>query len=106
MAAVLRSSARATDYVARYGGEEFAIILPETRAAEATEAAERIRVEVADISHIHRPISVSAGISTLRTDTGSQTVLLQEADRALYASKTRGRNCVTHFAALQGDLTP
>jgi diguanylate cyclase (GGDEF)-like protein len=106
VAAVLRSSARATDYVARYGGEEFAIILPETRPAEATEAAERIRSEVADIFHLPRPITISAGISTMRADTDSQAVLLQEADRALYASKTRGRNCVTHFAALEGDLTP
>jgi GGDEF domain-containing protein len=38
---------RDTDIVARYGGEEFAVICPETDLDEATNLAERMRVQLA-----------------------------------------------------------
>ena len=41
IAAALCAQAREVDFVARYGGEEFVIILAETDAAGACEAAER-----------------------------------------------------------------
>ena len=98
---VLQASARSTDFVARYGGEEFAVILPETEADNALEAAERIRQAIAS----HRGLgglTVSIGVASLQITMESPAVLVEQADRALYVSKTLGRNRITHHQALDG----
>jgi two-component system cell cycle response regulator len=97
VAEVLQESARATDYVARYGGEEFALVLPQTDEVSALEATERIRVSLSRQEWKQRNVSLSAGVSSISLTTGNQAVLLQEADQALYISKARGRDRVTHF---------
>jgi diguanylate cyclase (GGDEF)-like protein/PAS domain S-box-containing protein len=100
VASALQSCARATDTVARYGGEEFVVILPETDAAGAAEAAERMRRMIEGIPWEKRPVTVSVGISTTETEIDSTAELVEAADRALYMSKSRGRNRVTHAAEL------
>jgi diguanylate cyclase (GGDEF)-like protein len=91
-------SVRRCDYVARYGGEEFAIILPETGAAGATTLGERIRkaIETAEIAvegHIIKT-TISIGAYTYRPgESGaSKPSIIAAADRALYVSKSMGRN--------------
>jgi len=101
VADMLQMSARATDFVARYGGEEFAVILPETNADSAQEAAERIRAAIAS----HRGLgglTVSTGIASLHVATESPAALVEEADKALYISKSLGRNRITHHDGLEG----
>jgi diguanylate cyclase (GGDEF)-like protein len=44
----LRDSLRPTDHLARIGGDEFLVLLPDTRTAEAVQAAERLRLAVSD----------------------------------------------------------
>ena len=98
---VMTSLRRDVDIVARYGGEEFTCILPETDAAAALEAAERIRRRVEawgaerDGSAQQSPITISVGVSTFESDwptTAEQ--FIEQADRALYAAKRGGRNRV------------
>jgi diguanylate cyclase (GGDEF)-like protein len=52
-----------------------------------------------DIDHSESPIgrvSVSIGIATLSPAHGTESAaLIQQADRALYESKSAGRNCVS-----------
>ena len=48
-------------------------------------------------------IQASLGVATLTPQTGKALELVDQADRALYVSKRRGRNRVTHQADL-GDL--
>jgi diguanylate cyclase (GGDEF)-like protein len=87
---------RSIDIVGRYGGEEFAVLLPETPVNTASEVAERLRRSVAAmiISHEKTNISVtiSTGISSLRTGNTSVNGLIAQADEALYSAKNAGRN--------------
>jgi len=94
LAATLAANCRSSDLVARYGGEEFAVLLPETRAREAVELAERLRqaIEGADYGNVGR-ITASFGVAELGAD-GSPTEIVASADRALYEAKAQGRNRV------------
>lgn len=105
----LRSVARAlaqavhrpADLVARYGGEEFAVVLPNTGREGVQEVSERIRNRVKalaiphETSDIQPMVTVSLGGATTVPRLGDPPDgLLEAADRALYAAKTGGRNCV------------
>jgi len=85
--------------VARYGGEEFAIILTQTPLAGAIAVAERICKTIRHATWPHGSITVSMGVSGLENGTESISVLLEQADKALYQSKMQGRDRITAFAA-------
>jgi diguanylate cyclase (GGDEF)-like protein len=87
---------RATDVIGRLGGEEFAAILPGTSLLSAAVAAERVRVafEAAAIEIDGLPIggTVSIGAAATESPECDIDVLLEQADKALYAAKASGRN--------------
>ncbi|MEK4026479.1 sensor domain-containing diguanylate cyclase [Sporosarcina sp. FSL W7-1283] len=92
---ILKDESRKDDIAARYGGEEFALILPNTNKSEALKIAERIRSRVEKANWDMPDITISIGVATsLSGDT--ENTLQSRADRALYVSKNRGRNQVTH----------
>jgi diguanylate cyclase (GGDEF)-like protein len=81
---------RAGDCTARYGGEEFAVLLPGLSAMEALGVAETIRLKVQQWSD---GTTVSIGIASLTpATTMDPSILLNAADKALYAAKANGRN--------------
>ena len=96
----LRGELRDRDMVARVGGEEFLVVLPDTDADTARVVAERLRqaVNEEDIA-LGRGrsvrISVSVGVAVSHSGAGDCQSVYERADRALYASKTGGRNLVT-----------
>jgi diguanylate cyclase (GGDEF)-like protein len=99
LAEVCRETLREVDIVGRVGGEEFAILLPETDRVEAIEVAERLRVAIADAkvpmeNGLPIQFTVSIGVSSLATKDDNLDVLLNQADKALYAAKETGRNKV------------
>ncbi|WP_340399057.1 sensor domain-containing diguanylate cyclase [Paenibacillus sp. FSL H8-0079] len=99
LAGLLQSVSRSTDVVARYGGEEFVIILSDCEEEQASGIAERYRSQVASADWGEYNITVSIGAATVVEEDTEQT-LFQKADNALYASKTGGRNRVTHAAQM------
>ena len=95
LAHVSRKTLRAIDTLVRRGGDEFLVLLPDTKAAPALAAAERLRaavemidVAVGDIGTIR--FTVSIGVAVPLND--DQRELLHRADLALYAAKRGGRN--------------
>lgn len=94
---VLRSMMRSYDYAGRWGGEEFLLLLPECNEDEMVAIAERIREAI-------RNLRIEAGTRTfiftvsigVHYPDGPQTLdaMLQQADKALYAAKDAGRDCV------------
>ncbi|WP_413372846.1 diguanylate cyclase [Paenibacillus taichungensis] len=97
LAGLLQSVSRSTDVVARYGGEEFVIILADCDREQAVVTAERYRSQVDSADWGEYNITVSIGAATVSQEDTDQS-LFQKADKALYASKTGGRNRVTHAA--------
>jgi diguanylate cyclase (GGDEF)-like protein len=89
---------RAGDLIGRLGGEEFLVLMPDTDAVQARQAAERMRarVEAAPVAFlgIERPLTVSIGVAEYRAEDGGFGPLLLRADRALYVAKRAGRNQV------------
>jgi diguanylate cyclase (GGDEF)-like protein len=92
---------RAGDLVARYGGEEFAAILSHMTEGEAVHAAEKLRASVEALRIPHRSssvadhVTISLGVATMVPDRDQEpSMLLAEADHALYAAKEGGRNRV------------
>ena len=100
--AALRSSLRESDLAGRYGGEEFLILLPDTPLEGAVVLAEKLRDEVArvNVPGIDRAITASFGVASFPSDTPDGDMLVRMADRALYAAKALGRNCVVTSAEL------
>jgi two-component system chemotaxis response regulator CheY len=97
LAAMLLKNAREHDLVARYGGEEFVVLLPATDTSGARLLCERTRAMIERHAWRLRPITASFGVATLDLSTMSPAQLIDEADQALYHSKRRGRNRVTHY---------
>ena len=99
---MLRESCRVYDVPGRYGGEEFCIVLPETKVNGTTTVAERIRsrLETTRLSVGDSSIVVTASIGIAGVDSVSEdgvlsaSMLVERADRALYAAKHQGRNRV------------
>ncbi len=90
---VMRKALRKQDTICRYGGEEFMVVLPETTIERASIIATRLftAVESAGVSQ-GLPLTVSVGLTQVLTDRDTVESVLTRADRALYASKSRGRN--------------
>lgn len=93
---------RECDVVCRYGGEEFGLILPKTEPDEAVVLGERIRREIAGHPFRHGAdtigITVSIGIASYHPGTDqSQSMLVNQADNALYTAKANGRNRVEMY---------
>ncbi|MBS0212836.1 MAG: diguanylate cyclase [Proteobacteria bacterium] len=88
---------RKEDLLARTGGEEFCILLPETPLAHANATAERIREMAARICPDEQcadPVTASIGVTCMEPGDASFDQLFSRADKALYAAKAQGRDCV------------
>jgi len=103
VASVLSSRFRSTDVVARLGGDEFAVLLSAVGADEARSAAEDLLSEIRNspASYGGRPfrISASIGVAAFESDDATAGEVLVNADLAMYAAKTGGRDRVVVYTA-------
>ncbi|MBI4938370.1 MAG: EAL domain-containing protein [Nitrosomonadales bacterium] len=97
---------RETDTVARLGGDEFTVILSELDDASNVERiAENILKKRAEPFRLENEmvyLSASMGITLYPNDATEIEDLLKDADQAMYAAKSMGRNRLSYFTpALQ-----
>lgn len=101
---LIQKNIRESDLSARYGGEEFALILPETREAEAYDLLERIRMIVAQTVFClpENPLTITISIGLAQLELRKQTAfeLVELADKALYEAKRLGKNQVVRGSNL------
>lgn len=99
VARVLPRAVRQVDFVARYGGEEFAIIMPRVDRLIAAQICVKVRkmIEMSEVdfeSQRHRvTVSVGSALISRVCRPYRPHDLLEAADKQLYASKGKGRNC-------------
>lgn len=106
--AMSRSLRRAGDFVARYGGEEFAVVLPDTPAPQALEAAKNILSAVDELNIAHKSssvalhVTISLGIATITPDDSKSALelkdLIEAADKKLYEAKSLGRHTIACYS--------
>lgn len=112
--AVLRENA----FVGRYGGEEFAIVLNDIDLAGALLVAERIKAAITRQPYIWQTedtyeevslsVTASIGVAVYGLHCTTAEMLLEYADRAMYAAKEQGRNriCVADMGVMdENDLS-
>ncbi|MBQ9044133.1 MAG: GGDEF domain-containing protein [Eggerthellaceae bacterium] len=97
VASTIVENFRSTDHVCRIGGDEFAVVATRISSSgrkviEAKLAA--IAAALADTSDGLPEVAMSFGVAFSDLLTGEAT-LYREADRALYVSKSAGRNAAT-----------
>jgi diguanylate cyclase (GGDEF)-like protein len=100
LSALMRKAFRSEDKLFRFGGEEFVVLLAPTTFAAAQAVFERFRATVAafafpEVGHL----SVSIGYVRIDCD-DLPSVVIGNADRALYYAKEHGRNQVRSFEQL------
>jgi two-component system cell cycle response regulator len=93
LALILSTAKRRIDTAARLGGEEFAVVLPDSDHHAAYILAERMRREVRE-TFMYEPyeLTISLGVATFPLHGSTAEELLAQADDALYAAKTLGRD--------------
>lgn len=97
---LLSSCMTQTAIAARYGGEEFAVILPDIDLPEAMRITDSLRegltnfkLQTMEGTAPDVQLTVSIGIAQFR-HIDDVRHLIDRADRALYAAKQEGRDCV------------
>ena len=92
VAAVLKSSVRGSDAVVRYGGDEFLVILADTSISAAQVVVDRTKAYMRDWNkerHLDSfQLTLSFGVAEW-SDGMTLDEVLDNADRAMYADKTR-----------------
>jgi diguanylate cyclase (GGDEF)-like protein len=108
LAATLMAHAPEGALVSRYGGEEFAVVIPGADRKQTARLAETLRQQVEQTpidcgEGLVLHVTVSMGVACVDGsgvfDRPEQ--LIEAADRAVYAAKRSGRNCVRVFVPEQ-----
>ncbi len=99
VAGIIKDNTKSDDKKIRYAGDEFTIILPQIELKDVIRVAERLVEKVK--GHIFQDtrtgkeinVTISLGIAGYPKDSIDATDLINLADKALYISKEKGRDC-------------
>jgi diguanylate cyclase (GGDEF)-like protein len=70
------------------------VLLPGADARQAAVLAENLRETIAAARHGGLPVTMSVGVSASQPSVFDYDHIFEASDRALYAAKAAGRNCV------------
>lgn len=92
----LKKCIREGDTLARWGGDEFIIVLGDIKYEEQTvpliQLCQEALEDIFNIDNHNISITSSVGVSFYPKDGHTNTVLLKNADSAMYSAKSDGRN--------------
>jgi diguanylate cyclase (GGDEF)-like protein len=99
VAEVLATSMRRGDVAGRFGGEEFLLIMPGADLDRAMSRANTMRetigaLELSQGGQKLGRVTASFGVAIVPEDGETAEVVVQSADKAMYAAKAAGRNRV------------
>jgi diguanylate cyclase (GGDEF)-like protein/PAS domain S-box-containing protein len=107
VAARIHAVVRVDSMLARLGGDEFVLLMPEVGQAEDAAMVARRILETLDEPHVMDGTdfhaSASIGIAVYPADGLDAATLIKNADTAMYAAKSAGRNALRFFTAAMGD---
>jgi diguanylate cyclase (GGDEF)-like protein len=101
---IIKQNIRKADIPVRYGGEEFLIMIRDLDLNTAKSVADRIRLQLekqrlnAGIDENRHRLTVSCGIAQFPTDSTDIRKVIEFADKALYRSKSSGKNMITKYS--------
>lgn len=97
----LRQTTRQTDFLCRFGGDLFAVLLIDSDESSATEFAERMRHNIAqlEVATDNQPIQVtsSIGLAQINNRFDSHLSWMLAANKALLHAKQQGGNQTTLY---------
>ncbi|MCI4412292.1 MAG: GGDEF domain-containing protein [Thiotrichales bacterium] len=99
IARMLANLTKGQDFIGRFGGEEFIVVMPDTNLENACCLAEKLRKSLEEaklkVKDSQERISLTASFGVATYVKGEKSaVFFDRADKALYAAKAAGRNCV------------
>jgi diguanylate cyclase (GGDEF)-like protein len=107
LANLVTTQSRQGDFVCRYGGEEFVLVMPNISIEIAKERATSLHRSISSLfvvfGRFNLNVTVSMGASWYPKHGETKEELLRAADKALYAAKAAGRNCLIVY---QGEEKP
>lgn len=94
---IISNSFRKHDLIFRYGGEEFVVALTKASEKNAIMVFERFRhkLEAFEFPQVGK-VTVSIGIAKILPNT-HPSLIMEQADKALYHSKNNGRNQLSNY---------
>jgi diguanylate cyclase (GGDEF)-like protein len=100
----LRSQLRPYDTLARWGGDEFVVLLPDVNDTQdvrtvAEKLMQALQRDLLPEQNLHTTLSI--GIALYPDDADCTESLLMQADKALFHSKSEGRNNIQTFSEMQ-----
>jgi diguanylate cyclase (GGDEF)-like protein len=103
IAQVITRNCREIDLVAKYGGDEFALLLPHTGLDGALRLGERMLKAIRRFKFdgvTPELLTCSMGVAVFPDDAGTVEALIERADAAMYLAKSRGKNSILSYGAL------
>lgn len=97
---VIETSLRTTDYLFRWGGEEFLVLLTHCDGSLGFQVAEKLRENIDKTDfNLKNSLNITAsfGVASYKDSTNVE-LMVSHADKALYESKNKGKNCTTLYA--------
>ena len=109
VAEILKQNTRTDDVVARVGGEEYAIMFQDITSEQTIEIIKRIKSTIENNSFMidkknYLNVTISAGLCSLHHLPEKIDKIYEYADTALYYSKNNGRNIISIFNPVTGEV--
>ncbi len=107
---ILKANTKINDKRIRYAGDEFTFILPNIERKDTTAIAKRLvkRIDASRFKELssgkEMHITISIGIAGFPQDSTDPEKLVNLADKSLYISKQKGKNCVSFVSEITPDL--